>query len=509
MADSDFLSFDFPSLDLGGGGGLDTSFLDQYRAPSYDYAPASYDYGAPDSYSFDFQMPQSVLQGGGWEMNDWLRSEPSYSLGTGGTLAQPGAYGALFQPQGGQITGYDPSTGIYFDAAGNPITPQAGGPTTGPLTPGGQVTAAQDPEAFARQGAYSQSPYSTGGGYGGVPATGPGPAGPGGAGAGGAGGAGWLGAIGDFLKSPGGGLLGAAGVGAAGLGLGRALAGGVPNAPRPTLAPGNPINAAGQNTMAGMFADQATREAGYQAAQAPGYEQIRNQAMTLIPGQLNPVTVENYQDPIRAAMQRELEATMAGGASPLVEENLRKQWDTLQNTMFRRLGPDWELSSAGQETLQAFNRNANIARDESKRGTIAAYSPLEQDRARFAYQAPVEKARALGGEQRSYVDTLARTSALGRMDPYQLQGALGGNPDQYRAMMTQLGYQGANTGFQAQNQERRDIMGGVGGVAGTVAGQIGTLGQTDRMTRALRELNGGALPNTASASGPFGSRPWG
>jgi len=495
---SDFLDFDFRSYDLGGSGGLDTSFLDQYSSPGYSFE-------TPDSaVSFDFQMPEFVLQGGGWDQASWLREQPEYRLGTGGSLGMPGTYDALFQPTGQRITGYDPSTGVYFDTTGNPVTPQAGGPTTGPLTAGGQVTQAQDPEAMLRQGAYSQSPYSTGAGYGGVPATGSGQ--PGGAGTGGGGG--WMDMVGGFLKSPLGGLLSSAAVGAAGLGAGRALAGGTPRAPQPTLAPGSPINAAGQNTLAQMFADQAAREAGYQAAQAPGYESIRNQAMTLIPGQLNPVTVENYNDPVQAALRSELMSTLQGGASPLVEERLRKEWETLQNTMFRRLGPDWELSSAGQETLQAFNRNANIARDESKRGAVAAYSPLEQERARFSYQAPVEKARALGGEQRAYVDTLSRSSALGRMDPYQLQAGLGGNPDQYRLPMTQLGFQGQTAGFGAQNQERRDIMSGVGSVAGTVAGQIGNLGQSDRIARAIREMNGGALPNT-SGGGVLGQRPWG
>ena len=94
------------------------------------------------------------------------------------------------------------------------------------------------------------------------------------------------------------------------------------------------------------------------------------------------------------------------------------------------------------------------------------------------------------------------------MDPTQLQANLGGSPDQYRAMMTSLGYQGQQAGYGAQQQERRDIMGGVGGVAGTVAGQIGTLGQTDRIAKALREQNGGALP-TGTGGSFFGQRAWG
>lgn len=298
--------------------------------------------------------------------------------------------------------------------------------------------------------------------------------------------------INSFLKSPAGGLLGAAGVGAAGLGIGKLLAGGPPKTPNPQLAPGSPINAAGQNTMAQFYADQAGREAGYQAEQAPGYQGIRNQAMTLIPGQLNPVTVDQYQDPVQAAMQAELLATMQGGATPMVEEQLRKDWATLQNTMYRQLGnnPDWQMSSPGQEAINSFNRNAAIARQQSKDARVAAYAPGEGQRQQWSYQAPIEKARALGGEQRAYVDTLSRTSALGRMDPASVQAGLGGQPDQYRALMTQLGSQGQMAGYNTANQDRQQTMAGVGGIAGTVAGQIGNYGNADRIAAAIKTAQG-------------------
>jgi hypothetical protein len=211
--------------------------------------------------------------------------------------------------------------------------------------------------------------------------------------------------------------------------------------------------------------------------------------MTLIPGQLNPVTVDNYQDPVQQALQAELMSTLQGGASPLVEEQIRKDWATLQNTMYKQLGnnPDWMLSSPGQEAINSFNRNAAIARDQSKNAKVAAYSPLESGRAQFGYTAPVEKARALGGEQRAYVDTLSRASALGRMDPASIQTGLGGNPDQYRAMMTTLGSNSQNLGYNQANKERESTMSGVGGIAGTVAGQIGSYGNADRIAKALRE----------------------
>ena len=470
MADGDWFDFGFDNT-------LNFDFqmpaVEEFSTPTYDYAN--------ETPSYDFQPGALELNGPVWDANAWLRETaqqaPSYTLGGG--FERPG-----------QISHYDPSTGVYFDTAGNPVQPQAGGPVGGPLTPGGQI--GQDPEALARQGAYDQtapnrwaptSPYSAGAAAG-SEATRPGlaPA-PGG---------GWMDTINSFLKSPAGGLLGAAGVGAAGLGIARGLAGPVPNAPRPALAPGSPINAAGQNQMAQFYADQAAREAGYQAEQAPGYQGIRKEAMTLIPGQLQPITVENRQDPVQAAMQAELLATLQGGASPLVEEQLRKDWATLQNTMYRQLGnnPDWMLSSPGQEAINAFNRNAAIARDASKNAKVAAYAPGEAQRGQFSYQAPVEKARALGGEQRAYVDTLSRTSALGRMDPAAVQAGLGGQPDQYRALMTSLGSQGQMAGYNAANQERASTMAGVGGIAGTVAGQIGSYGNADRIANAIRTSQG-------------------
>ena len=479
--------------------GFDSALNFDYEMPSVEsfQYPAEpnpiYDFGYSEPLQFDFQPSQFELQGPVWDANSWMREtaqqEPTFSLGGG------------FERQG-QITHYDPSTQTYFDSSGNPVQPQGGGPVSGPMTPGGQLG---DPEAFARQGAYEhgqiQNPYAPATPYSGPDAARAEAMRPGAPGAGG----GWMDAINGFLKSPLGGLLGAGGVGAAGLGIGKLLAGPVPKTPNPQLAPGNPINAAGQNTMANFYADQAAREAGYQAEQAPGYQDIRGKAMTLIPGQLNPVTVDTYRDPVQQAMQAELMATLQGGASPLVEEQIRKDWATLQNTMYKQLGnnPDWMLSSPGQEAINSFNRNAAIARDQSKNAKVAAYAPGEGQRQQWTYQAPVEKARALGGEQRAYVDTLSRTSALGRMDPASIQAGLGGNPDTYRALQTQLTGQGQMAGYNTANQERRDTMAGVGGIAGTVAGQVGNYGQADRIAKAIREQGTSAAP--PSAWGTWGS----
>ena len=470
--------------------GFDSALNFDFEMPSvesFQYPAESapiYDFGYNEPLTFDFQPSAFELQGGAWDANSWLREtaaqEPSFSLGGGQ----------------GQISHYDPSTGTYFDTSGNPVQPQGGGPVGGPMTPGGQI--GSDPEALARQGAYGQAapnPYAPSAGVGRPgslvdPATGQ-PAGAGGDQPG-AGQGGWMDAINGFLKSPLGGLATSAGTGLVGLGMGKLLAGPAPKVPTPQLAPGNPINAAGQNTMAQFYADQVGREAGYQAEQAPGYQAIRNQAMTLIPGQMNPVTVDTYQDPVQQAMQAELMATLQGGATPMVEEQLRKDWATLQNTMFRQLGnnPDWMLSSPGQEAINSFNRNAAIARQQSKDARVAAYAPGEQQRSQFSYTAPVEKARALGGEQRAYVDTLSRSSALGRMDPASIQAGLGGQPDQYRALMTGLGSQSQMAGFNQENRERESTMAGVGGIAGTVAGQIGNYGQADRIAKAIRESGG-------------------
>jgi hypothetical protein len=436
---------------------------------------ASYQGYEPPAYNFE---PSALeLQGPVWDANSWIRETAAarpetYSLG--GT---PGVQSGI----GGQVTHYDPSTGVYFDRSGNPVQPQSGGPAGGPMTPGGQIGMETDPEMLARQGAYGagqtplnpyapSSPYNAGRAAAGQAAGVGAPAGQPGAG-------GWMDTINGFLKSPLGGLLGAAGVGAAGLGVGKLMAGSAPKTPNPQLAPGNPTNAAGQQAMADFYNQQANRELGYQAEQAPGYQDIRNEAMTLIPGQLQPVTVDTRQDPVQEAMQQELLATLQGGATPMVEEQLRKDWATLQNTMFRHLGnnPDWALSSPGQEAINSFNRNAAIARQQSKDARVAAYAPGEGQRQQFNYQAPVEKARALGGEQRAYVDTLSRASALGRMDPASIQAGLGGNPDTYRALQTQLTAQGQMAGYGTANQERRDTMAGVGGLAGTIAGQVGGL----------------------------------
>jgi hypothetical protein len=165
--------------------------------------------------------------------------------------------------------------------------------------------------------------------------------------------------------------------------------------------------------------------------------------------------------------------------------------------MYQQLGgnPEWMASSPGIEAMNKFNESANIQRFNSRLGTIGALAPQEQGRRQFEYTAPVQKAQALGGEQRAYYNTLAGASALGRMDPMALQAGLGGNPDQYRGMMTNLGANAQNLAFGAKQQDRQQTMAGVGGLAGTIAGQVGSLGQADRIAKAIREQSGGAAPS--------------
>jgi hypothetical protein len=537
MGDFFDLEWDMPDYDLGG---LDTSWTD-FQVPDYSmdydfYQPVYSDAELGGDWGFsgyEMYLPDFTLGGGEGDYNLY-GGEPSSILSGNSWRGLEDDYARMSQEYGGfeQASAggvmYDPSTGVAFDRAGNPITPQGGGPTTGGGTAGAALGSEVDPEEFMRRG--GASPYSSGSGYAGVTPDAPGgsawdkfktfmvgaapvvggaagAAGRGGGGTGGGGGGtgggggGLLGGINDAISSPLGGILAKLGIGAASMGVGRLLAGDAPKAPDLRLPPqsatgqategalldalnaggradltraaGNSIG--GQADLSALLRQIVNQEQATESQMQPGYETARMKALGLIPGQL-----DTSMDPVQAALQDELMKTMSGPltGNPLVEDQIRKDWAAMQNQMFKRLGPDWELSSAGQESKQAFDRSAEQRRYQSRSDTIRSLQPLQQS-----------QMQATGGERRSNLGALAGAANLGRGDIYRtgtqmntiapVGAYLGGDPDRFRSMQANLETQSALLPYQQANKEREQTMAGVGQIGGTIAGSIGGRRLTD------------------------------
>lgn len=296
-----------------------------------------------------------------------------------------------------------------------------------------------------------------------------------------------------MLSSP---LGRAGGAGIAGLGsmlAARLFAGSAPKPPTFTMPGQGPVMGAGQNAVLGalgaggqdalraaalsgllgtqdiaeLYRAIAAREGITEAQMAPGFEQARMTALANLTGRLTP-----GEDPVAAALRQEFLDTAAGKTNPQVEAQIQQRWRVLQNDMFKRLGPDWEMSSAGAEAKEAFNREADMLRFNARQSTMLNLAPAETARI-----------GGMGNERRADVASYAGATGLGRYNPGQVGGWmntivpvgtwLGGDQDRYRGMEAQLGYQAALLPYTQQAQERRDLYQGIGGLGGLIAGQLG------------------------------------
>lgn len=62
--------------------------------------------------------------------------------------------------------------------------------------------------------------------------------------------------------------------------------------------------------------------------------------------------------------------------SPALENELSTQKAQMQEALSQRLGPDWMLTTPGQQAWSAFNQKADLVREESRRGAISSEGGL-------------------------------------------------------------------------------------------------------------------------------------
>lgn len=62
--------------------------------------------------------------------------------------------------------------------------------------------------------------------------------------------------------------------------------------------------------------------------------------------------------------------------SPALEKELSSQQSQMSEALSQRLGPNWMLTTPGQQAWSAFNQKADLVREESRRGAISAEGGL-------------------------------------------------------------------------------------------------------------------------------------
>jgi hypothetical protein len=407
--------------------------------PGYDESLAWGDGGGgggagPESDPFffpEFNMPEY-----GYEAEP--AAGESYAGGAADLGQSPNELAAYYAGQGYT---YDPSTGQFYDRGGATLQPQGGTATQGGVTPPNTI---QGPGAARSGQARYQSPYEN-------------PA---------------LKTIDESLNSPLGRALAGAGIGASSLLAARLFGGPAPRVPTIPVPPASPLTTSTEGAVnaaltAGGAADLTGAIQSGLAGQR-GTAQAFQGATGYLPGLLRPVQPEAINDPIEAAMRAEVLRTLEMGSAPDVDKALAIEEARLRNDLYRRLGPDYELSQPGQEVLQAFKSNATVARYQSKLAALNTIAPQQGGRYQFTQTYPVSRAAVLGGENRANVGTIAG----GNYATVPTASWLTRDPNAFRGTEANIAGQNALLPYQTALAERESLMKGIGGIGGTIAGSI-------------------------------------
>jgi hypothetical protein len=147
--------------------------------------------------------------------------------------------------------------------------------------------------------------------------------------------------------------------------------------------------------------------------------------------------------------------------SPAMEQELATQKGLTQENLRRRLGAGWGLSTSGIQSMGDFNTNAELAREEARRGQITSGEGILLARQGFGSGLTQQNYSNYTGYPSS---TLGISSGLtNAANPYLQQ--------------QNMAFQANVANAQNANQSRSGLMSGLGSLAG-LAGGIGLASMT-------------------------------
>lgn len=154
-----------------------------------------------------------------------------------------------------------------------------------------------------------------------------------------------------------------------------------------------------------------------------------------------------YEERQLAALKGELPV------SPALEAELSQQEQEISEDLARRLGPQWQQTTAGQRGMGEFQKRADLVREEARRGQLSTGESLLASR--MGQMSDIEQRRLVNLQQSG-------------QPSLQLLGAYGGvlAPYQQERMM----------GWQMSNQAKQQSAANRAGVIGSMFGAAGTLG---------------------------------
>lgn len=298
------------------------------------------------------------------------------------------------------------------------------------------------------------------------------------------------------LQTPLGRTAGSLGIGALGLGAQRLITGNQPPyQASPITQAGNQawLNAmggggsdslqraiqsgvAGQAGIGQQVAGRVAREAAAEETGAPAEAAIRAAAYPQVAGLMQPGQEQALPDPIQAAMRDELMAVLSGGATgvnPLTQKRQQQEEAQTRARLFQQEGRDYELTTAGIQTLNELKQRHNSEQYNERLQTINQLATPEQNRAQWAETAPVNLLGQRENIRRGNLQDAAGMTQFGIRGVNQNLPALSAVAPINRLMGESSPDQANQVNYGAKTAGNAALAQGIGSVAGTVAGQIG------------------------------------
>jgi len=144
--------------------------------------------------------------------------------------------------------------------------------------------------------------------------------------------------------------------------------------------------------------------------------------------------------------------------SPAMEENLAEQRSQLENTLSQRLGSDWQTTTAGIQAMGEFDRNAELMREEARRGMISEGVGLNLAQSGFL-------SGLTGQKQGQYGNYLSGAGGI-----FNMAGATASGVNSFR--QTGLGYLSQDKDSGGGTDWTSGLLGIGGQMAGTVGGAM-------------------------------------
>jgi hypothetical protein len=157
--------------------------------------------------------------------------------------------------------------------------------------------------------------------------------------------------------------------------------------------------------------------------------------------------------------------------SPALEKGLSGQKTKIEEALSRRLGPNWQLTTAGQQAMGGFEERASLVREEARQSVIAGGSGNALASLGYLSDVGTKQYGQAGGFPGR---TGGLFSGAGQaMQPYQQQRSMQYNAMMHNAMM--------------RSQSRSGLMGGFGSLLGAGIQAYGTYAGLAASARILKK----------------------